>query len=221
MDWIARDGVVAVPEAVSFEVASLMEPLNTCLRCVQQTGIEGDETVAILGQGPVGLMLTQLCARRGAGVVAADLMAPRLARARRYGAVEAVDPAQGDLEETVRGLTEGRGADAAIVATPSPKAVRAAIDLTRPGGRVMLFAQTEREEQMQIPVGQVCVLEKRLLGSYSSSIDLNDEVAQLLFGARIPAAELVTHRFPLEGIREAVARAREPDESTLKIVVTP
>jgi L-iditol 2-dehydrogenase len=221
MDWIARDGVVRVPDGAPGELASLMEPLNTCLRCVEQAEVASGETVVILGQGPVGLMLTQICVWKGARVVAVDFMPSRLRHARRFGAAAAVDPGETDPCDAVRSVGAERGADLAIVAAPSEGAVRAAFDLTRPAGRVMLFAQTELAARMAVPVGEVCVLEKRLIGSYSSSIELNAEVARLLFDRLIPADELITHRFGLDAIRDAVALAENPDETTLKIVILP
>jgi L-iditol 2-dehydrogenase len=221
MDWVARDGVVAVPEGADFELASLMEPLNTCLRCLEQTGLEGGETVLILGQGPVGLMLAQLCVLRGARVLAADLMPARRERALRYGAVAALDPAAEDVADAAREAAGSDGPDAAIVATPSGAAVRAALEAVRPAGRVMLFAQTELEQRMPLAVGEVCVWEKRVLGSYSSSIALNDEVARILFERLIPAGELITHRFGLDQIAEAIRLAENPDPATLKILIIP
>ena len=221
MDWIARDGVVEVPPSVSFDQASLMEPLNTCLKCVDTVAPRADETIVVFGQGAIGLILTRLCALRGARVVGVDLMESRLDRSSRFGACCAVNPAAADLRERVGSLTAGRGADAAFVAAPSAKAVEDAINITRPAGRIMLFAQTEKQQEMLLPVGQICVLEKFILGSYSSSIDLNEKVSELLFSNEVRANELITHRFPITEIQSAIQSALDPGDDTLKILVKP
>ena len=220
MDWVARDGVLEVPTHVIFQQASLMEPINTCLKCVRTMKLQPGETVVIFGQGPIGLMLTELCVLEGAKVIGVDVMASRLERSRRFGAFAAVNPRKQSVLD-VTGSLPGGGADAALVATPSETAVEDAIKAARPAGRIMLFAQTEREQTMALPVGQVCVLEKQILGSYSSSIDLNEEVAGLLFNDRVRGGELISHTFPLEEIAEAISLAQNPDDKTLKIVIEP
>ncbi len=117
-------------------------------------------------------------------------------------------------------LTDGRGADAVILATAGNKLIRPAMDAARPGGRVMLFAQTQRGE-VAIDPAAVCVDEKTLLGSYSASVDLQDETVRLVFSGEIDLARLITHRFPLERAVEGLHLAAHPGPDSMKVVIQP
>ena len=86
MDWIVEQGVERIPDGISFERATLVEPLNTCLKAVVQCDPQRGDFVVILGQGPIGLMFTMLVSRTGASVAATDTIASRLELAKRCGA---------------------------------------------------------------------------------------------------------------------------------------
>lgn len=215
-----RPGIVRIPEGVSFEAASFLEPLNTVLKGVEALQPRPGDTALVVGQGPIGLLFTQALRTRGVGVLATDLFAPRRALAEQFGARTA-DPSAADVPALCRELTAGRGADAAVVAVASGRVINQALEAVRPGGRVLLFAQTRLGEEAPVDVGQVCVQEKSLLGSYSSDLDLQDQAADLLFTGRISVAPLITHRFPLDRITEALHVASNPGPESLKVVVQP
>ena len=221
MDWIVEEGTVPIPDSVSFEEASFLEPLNTCLKALETAGLERGEVVAILGQGPVGLLLTQASVCGGATVVGLDLMEARLKSSRKFGAHLALNPEQDDVTSEVGRLTEGRGADLAIVATADSSAVAAAQGVVRRGGRVMLFAQTVPGEMIPVEVSQICTAEKKLIGSYSASVELQEKAAHLIFSKKVKVAELVSHRFPLDRFLEAVYLASHPSQDSLKVMIQP
>jgi L-iditol 2-dehydrogenase len=221
LDWIVRDGVTRLPDDVSFEAATFLEPANTCLKAVRRARVRPGEKALVLGQGSIGLLLLQLARLEGALAYGADFLDGRLAAATRLGATGTVNPATQDALEPVMAWTEGRGMDLVFVAAASTAAVEQALRLCRPGGRVMLFAQTEAGEVAQVNLGAVCVLEKSLLGSYSSSIDLQPEVEDLVFSGRLDVASLVTHRFGLEEVGRALRVASHPAEDSLKVVLLP
>jgi L-iditol 2-dehydrogenase len=221
MDWIVEAGTITIPEDISFEEASFLEPLNTCLKALETAALQAGEVVLVFGQGPVGLLLMQAAVLEGALVIGLDFLRKRLEIARELGAQYALDPSQGNLESTLAGLTEGRGADLAIVATADSRAVSAAQDLVRRGGRVLLFANTVPGEVIPIDVSRICVQEKQLIGSYSSSVELDGKVAELIFARKIKVARLVSHRFPLERFAEAIHMASHPTEDSLKVIVQP
>lgn len=220
MDWIVRRGLVKIPGHVSYEQASFIEPVNTCLKAIGSLALEKDETVLVIGQGPIGIMLALLARRAGATVVTSDLFSQRLKMSESYGLRHNVNAASRDPVELVRELTDGRGADAVMLATAGNSLIRPAIDAARPGGRVMLFAQTQRGE-VAIDPAAVCVDEKMLLGSYSASVDLQDENVDLVFGGGIDLSRLITHRFPLSQAVEALHLASHPGPDSLKIVIQP
>lgn len=220
MPWIVERGMVAIPPAVSFEEATWVEPVNTCLKAVEKARVAAGETVIVLGQGPVGLLLLLLTRLRGAEVVTTDPMPERRARSLSLGATEALDPAS-DVLGVLRARTRGRGADCALVAVPSPELVDEALALVRPGGRVLLFAHNDPQMQIEFPAAAVGVEEKEILGSYSAALDLQEESARLVFERRLPVAALITHRFPLEEFEPALALAARPAGDSLKVVITP
>src|SRR6267143_1199056 len=221
MPWIVERGMLAIPPEVSFEEATFVEPVNTCAKAVQKARVAPGEIVVIIGQGPVGLLLMLLAKLAGATVFTSDPMPERRAKSVSLGAAASFDPRADDLASVVRARTGNRGADAVLVATPIPAAVAEALALARPGGRALLFAQNDPKMRIEFPAAAVGVDEKEILGSYSAAVDLQEESAQLVFSRRLPVGELVTHRFPLEQIDQALELAARPAGHSLKVVITP
>jgi L-iditol 2-dehydrogenase len=220
MDWIVRKGMVRIPDQVSYEQASFIEPVNTCMKAVASLALEPDETVLVIGQGPIGIILAILAKRTGATVVTSDLYPQRLTISGSYGLRHNINASSDDPAKRVRELTEGRGADAVILATAGNSLIRPAMDAARPGGRIMLFAQTQHSE-VAIDPAAVCMDEKTLLGSYSASVDLQEENVNLVFEGGIDFTRLITHRFSLEHAVQALQLASHPGPDSLKIVIQP
>jgi len=221
MEWIvSRNGVVRIPNGVSFEQASFVEPVNTCMKGIETLRLTPGETVLVMGQGPIGIMLGVLARRRGARVITSDLLPQRHTIAKGFGLIESIDASTSDTVRTIKQMTEGRGADAVILAVAGTGLIRPAMDATRPGGRVLLFAQTQHGEAAIDPAA-VCVDEKSLLGSYSASIDLQDESAGFVLGREMDLERLISHRFPLAQAVEALQLAAHPKPDSMKIVIQP
>jgi L-iditol 2-dehydrogenase len=220
MPWIVERGMLRVPAEVSFEEATFVEPVNTCLKAIHKVRVAPGETVLVIGQGPIGLLLMLLARLAGADVVSSDPMPGRRKASLGFGASAAFDPVSDNLEAEVRARTAGRGADVVLVAVPHPERVAEAIALARPGGRILLFAQNDPVTRIEFPAAAVGVEEKEILGSYSASIDDQAESAALVFNRSLPVRDLISHRFPLENIAEAVSLAARPADDTLKVVIT-
>ena len=220
MDWIVRKGVVKIPASVTFEQASFIEPVNTCLKGIQSLHLKPGETVLVMGAGPIGIILGVLARRAGARVVASDLYPRRLTIASSFGISDTIDAGSSNVLERVKSLTEGRGADAVIVAVGGNSLIRPAMEAVRPGGRVMLFAQTQRSEAAIDPAA-ICVDEKKLMGSYSASVDIQDETVDFVFNGGVDLAGLISHRFPLTQAVEAIRLAANPQPDSMKIVIQP
>jgi L-iditol 2-dehydrogenase len=222
MDWIVRDGgVVRIPDDIPFEQAAFVEPLNTVLKGIKLLDLQPDETVLVIGQGPIGVMHAALAARTGATVLTSDLYPERHAIAAGYGLRHPIHAGIEDVAARVRAATDGRGADAVIVAVGVNALIRTAMDAVRPGGKVLLFAATQHCEATFDP-GAVCMDEKTLLGSYSSSFEILDEVTQLVFeGYRndFDLTRLISHTFSLEDAVEAIHLASNPSASSMKIMI--
>ncbi len=219
MPWIVERGMVALPADVSFEEATFVEPVNTCLKAVRKARVAPGETVLVIGQGPIGLLLLLLAKYEGSEVYTSDPMPGRREASKRFGAVESFDPGAANLLAEIRRRTSGRGADAVLVAVPNPSLVSEALALARPGGRVLLFAHNDPVMQLEFPAAAVGVEEKEILGSYSASVEDQEESAALVFERRLPVREMVSHRFPLEQIAGALELAARPADNTLKVVI--
>jgi L-iditol 2-dehydrogenase len=224
MDFVvANRGVVHIPDDVPFEQAAFVEPLNTVLKGSKLLHLAEDDTVLVIGQGPIGLMHAALARRAGARVLTSDLFAERHAIAARFGLTNPINAGKENVVERVMAETDGRGADAVILAVGGNGLIRTAMDAARPGGKVMLFAQTQHGEATIDPAA-VCVDEKTLLGSYSSSFPILDEVTDLVFsGFRdgFNLTQLISHRFPLEQAVEAIEIASNPQPGSMKIMIEP
>jgi L-iditol 2-dehydrogenase len=224
MDWIAASrGVVRIPDGVPFEQAAFAEPVNTVLKGVKLLNLVADDTVLVIGQGPIGLMHAVLASRTGARVLTSDLYPERHAIAARFGLHDPIHADTENVAEKVYAETEGRGADAVILAVGGNGLIQTAMNAVRPGGKVMLFAQTQHGEATIDP-GAVCMDEKTLLGSYSSSFEILDEVTDLIFGGYqngFDLTQLISHRFPLEQAVEAIEVASHPKADSMKIMIEP
>ncbi len=220
MDWIVERGTVRIPEGVSYEQASFVEPVNTCIKGIERLQPSSDETVLVIGQGPIGILLGALTQRARAKVITSDLYEQRLTISKELGLENSIDASRVDVVQAVQTLTEGRGADAAILAVGGNTLIKTAIDAVRPGGRVLLFAQTARGETTIDPAA-VCVDEKTLLGSYSASVDLQEASVQFVMGQEMNLESLISHRFPLSRSLEALDLAAHPSPDSMKIVIQP
>jgi L-iditol 2-dehydrogenase len=219
MPWIVERGMLALPSDISFEEATFVEPVNTCLKAVRKARVAAGETVLVIGQGPIGMLLMLLAKLEGATVFTSDPMSGRRTASVRFGAAESFDPGSVNLRDEMCRRTDGRGADAVLLAVPNPALVSEALAIVRPGGRVLMFAHNDPVMRIEFPAAAVGVEEKELLGSYSASVGDQEESARLVFERRIPAKELISHRFALEEIADALDLAAHPADDTLKVVI--
>jgi len=221
MDWIVERGVEKIPDGVSFERASFVEPVNTCLKAVVQCDPQPDEVALVIGQGPIGLLFTMLLRRSGITVATTDTISARRQLSLQSGAQQAWDPRETNVSAEVRRLTENRGADLVVVAASAPGIVEQAIRCSRPGARILLFAQTSETETIEVSGASICVGERTLFGCYSASVDLQKESADLVFGGALGVEDLISHRLPLVKIRSGFDLALHPGPESLKIIVQP
>ncbi|MEP6755735.1 MAG: alcohol dehydrogenase catalytic domain-containing protein, partial [Chthonomonadales bacterium] len=207
LDWIVKNGMVRIPEHSTDEEAAFIEPLNTVIKGIRRCGVKAGSTVLVVGQGQIGLLFTIALKMIGATVITSDNLDGRLRVSESIGADLALNPTQHDVVVACKARTEGRGVDVAIVAVPKEKPVAQAMEAVRPGGIVQMFAHTKMKDYLQVDGGSICMLEKSLIGSYSSDIDIQDEVADLIFSRKIDVRPLVTHRFPLAETAAAFDKA--------------
>jgi L-iditol 2-dehydrogenase len=220
MPWVAERGIVALPDNVTFEEATFIEPINTIVKAIQKVRVAAGETVLVTGCGPIGLQLLMVAKLEGARLYTSDPIAERRAKSLSLGAIESFDPSSGKLVAEVKARTQGRGADAVLVAVAHPAVVVEALAAARPGGRVLLFAANDPVTKIEFPAAAVGIDEKEIVGSYSAAVDIQEAAAGLVLNKKLPVMDIVTHRFPLDKIQEGLELAARPTAESLKILVT-
>ena len=222
-DGITPAGLIRIPDDIPFEQAAFIEPVNTCFKAIKLLALAPDETVLVIGQGSIGILLAALAAQTGATVLTSDLYPERHAIAAHFGLHNPID-ARTDVVAAAKAATEGRGADVALVAVGADALIATAMAAIRPGGRVMLFASTQHATAPFDPAA-VCMDEKTLMGSYSASVAIQQEGIDLVFegyrSGKLDLTKLISHRFPLSHAAEAVHLASNPQPDSMKIVLKP
>jgi L-iditol 2-dehydrogenase len=199
--------------------------LVTAIHAMDRAEVRLGQTVAVLGAGPVGQSIAALAALSGAGqVIVVGGPAGRLAFARRMGATDVIelDMPAADRAAQVRSLTGGRGADVVIEAAGVPDAVPQALDLVRDGGRVVIAGQYADHGDTTInPHRQINRKHVEIRGVWGSDYSHFHRAVQLAtaFGARVPWREMVSGRYPLNRVKEALEAVERRD--VLKALVVP
>lgn len=215
-------GLVPIPPGATMAEAAMLEPVNTVLKGVRALGVRPGDSVLVVGQGPIGLLFNRVLTLAGASVMACDPLEGRQRMGRRFGARWTTgSTASADLAPAVQRRTKRRGLDAVVLTAPSDAAFLESVPLLRGAGSVLVFAHTVRGHEVPVDLGRVCVDEVRVLGSYSSDVTLQEEVANLVFSRRLDVRPLITHQVSLSGAAEMMRRVASPSEDMLKVVVVP
>jgi len=208
-----------LPRNLSYEEATLIEPVGCCIRAQNKAGIQKGDAVAIIGAGPSGIIHAMLARISDAKqIIATDLIDHRLKMAKHLGADLTINPKQENLVERVKEATEGRGADLAIVTAPNVKAVEDGVQIVRRGGKILLFAPTQPDQYARLSPHRLFFSEITVIPSYSVSHIETRAALKLISSGRINAKKLITHRFPLSRTAEAFQTAARSKEC-LKVVV--
>lgn len=213
--------VLSLPDSLSFEAATLIEPLGCCIRGIDRAAVEPGNSVLVLGAGSNGLMLSQLAQQRGATrVFIADPIAYRRQRALDIGIDYALDPQSGDLLEQILQANDGRKPDNVLVTPSSISAMRQGIELVGPGGTVLFFAPPPPGEVLGIFPNMFFFQEISLRTSYSAGPYETRHALELLRTGRIRAESVITHRFTLEDAAQAFQLVAKPGNALKALIVT-
>lgn len=213
--------VYRIPESMPFEEAALVEPLACCVRGVDQAGIRLGDAVAIVGAGPIGLLLLQLVKMAGASmVVQTDLEESRLELARSLGADYAVNAREEDAVEAVMRLTNGYGVDVAVEAVGSPEAITQAMMMTRRGGRLNIFGVSPQYAVWEVKPFSLYEKELTITTSYRSPFTFQRAV-KIASSGKVRLKPLISHVFPLEKIGRAFEIAEKRLDGAVKIIMKP
>jgi len=214
-----KTDTLKLPHNLSYEEATLIEPVGCCIRAQNKASIRKGDSVAIVGAGPSGIIHAMLARLAGATkILVTDLVDYRLKMAERLGADLTINPKQENLVERVKEATNNRGADVVIVTAPNVKAVEDAVQIVRRGGKLLLFAPTQPDQYAHLSPHRLFFSEITVIPSYSVSHIETRTALQLISSGRIKGKELITHRFPLSRTSEAFQTAAKNKEC-LKVVV--
>jgi len=208
-----------IPDHLSFEEATLTEPTACCIRALNKCHIQPGDTIAIIGDGPSGIIHVMLSRKLGAGqIIVSGHHRYRLEAAKRVGANLTIDPRSEDLAEGVKEATSGKGADIVIVTAPNIEALSTGMNVCRRGGTVCVFSSTPPTEHTQIKPYRLFFSEINIIPSYSASHIETRMALNLISSGRIETKELITHRFPLSRTGDAFKTAAKSKEC-LKVIV--
>jgi threonine dehydrogenase-like Zn-dependent dehydrogenase len=194
--------IVKLPEALSFKTgAAISCGTGTAYGALKRMDLAGDETIAIFGQGPVGLSATQLAKAMGARVIALDISAGRRQLAKQFGADEVIDPMSNDVVDAIRDLTHGEGAQKTLDCSSNPEARRAAVQSVRTWGTACFVGETG---DVTLDVSNDLLRRQvTLVGSWTFSKNGQADCAEFVADRNIDVDSLFTHEFTLDQAEEA------------------
>ncbi len=208
-----------LPESLSFEEATLIEPTACCIKALKKCNIRQGDTAVVVGAGPSGIIHTMLLQTLGVGrIIVSEPIEYRLKAAERLGADVVINPAKEDFCEVVMEETGRRGGDVVIVTAPSLRAISSGLEACSRGGTLCIFAPTSPTEYFPLSPNRIFFSEITVVSSYSTSHLETRTALKLIDAKRIKARELVTHRFSLHETGKAFKVAIEEKES-LKIII--
>jgi L-iditol 2-dehydrogenase len=197
------------PEGLDPAFAAISEPMSSCISAHEKARTGLGETVVIIGAGPVGCIQTSLARARGADAIyVADIVDERLAMAEPFGPDETINAAEVDLVEEVLRLTNGKGADVVVTATPAPVACTQAVRIARRGGRVIIFGGLPKDNsEVAMDMNLVHYNALEIIGISTFAPRHQRRALAFMDSGRIPMDELVTHRFQLDDFEKGAELA--------------
>ncbi|KPK97441.1 MAG: alcohol dehydrogenase [Omnitrophica WOR_2 bacterium SM23_72] len=214
-------GVFPLPDSVTFEEATFVEPLACVLRGQHQVGFKPGKSILVIGSGIAGLLHIHLARVRDAGfILATDILEYRVRQAKRFGAQEAF-LSQEYSPEALRKLNNGQLADIVIVTTGALPALQQAISSVERGGTILFFAPTEKGLKVPIPFNDLFWrTEVTMTSSYAGSPQDYQEALGIIAQKKLQLIDMVTHRLKLDEIGEGFKLVQEARES-IKVIIYP
>lgn len=207
-----------LPDNVSFEGGTLVEPLACVVKGMRRMGTVKGETALVIGLGVMGMLFISLLKHAGMRVIAADMVGYRCEMAREFGADEVIEGGEGLLDR-VAGLTGGEGTYRVVIGPSSIRAMEQGIPCAAPGGTVLFFTPAPPGELLTFDQNAIYFKDVNFVQSYSCGPDDTREALSLISTGVIPVDKIITHRFPLDQAEEAFRLTSKAGES-LKAIVT-
>ncbi|MFB3889950.1 MAG: zinc-binding dehydrogenase [Candidatus Bathyarchaeia archaeon] len=209
---IRKRNLIPVPDSLSDEEAGIVEPVALALHVLDQLEPRAGDWAVIVGQGPIGLLMSQVAKLKGCKVIAVDLESQRLGLAEKYGANVCINPREDDVIKRVKEITK-RGADVVIESAGSTKTVEQTPYLVRKAGKVALIGEFQGNMDFGEAYGAV------FFTSFISPVEYPTAV-ELMAEGKLDVKTMITHRFRLANFEKAIQTAADPAQKPLKVVVT-
>ena len=219
-EWnIKHGGVIKIPDDMSFEEAAMIEPLACCIRAWNKVTYKNNDSAAILGIGPTGIMHAMLAKLYGFGkIFCLDLNEFRLDFAKKFEVIT-INSGNANALKQIKSETTNQGVDVAIVATSSLNALKDAISLVRKGGTIVMFGVPSKGANIELDMSEVYSKGLTIVNSYAASdFDTKDAVDKIS-NKQINVSQLITHKYNLEECQQAFAHAKSGDNA-MKIIIS-
>jgi L-iditol 2-dehydrogenase len=221
---ISRGGLLRLPNNISFDEASLIEPLACCIRSLNKCNFHKGDDMAIFGAGPAGMMHVALANLFGVGkIIVVDINNFRIDFAKKFcyniSTFKSLPDKEEDLTKKIKNNTDSRGVDISIVATGSTKALAQAFEATRKAGKVMLFGVPSKNSNISLNMNKLYSNEQSFLSCYAASEIETNQALKLIAEKRLDIKRLITHRFSIENADQAIKCAHEAKDA-MKVIVT-
>jgi len=213
-------GTFLLPDDMSYEVATFIEPLGCVCRGQRIAGITPGSTILIIGTGISGLLHLKLAKVMGAGkIIGSDISEYRMKKALEFGADAAVNVEE-DLPGALRKLNEGRLADIVIVCAGAKQACVQALRCIEPGGTILFFAVPKPDVEIPVPIASLWRNEVKFMTSYGAAPNDLAMALELLKAGRVKVEDMITHRLPLAETGRGFQLVASAGES-LKVIIKP
>ncbi|PLX94112.1 MAG: zinc-binding alcohol dehydrogenase [Desulfuromonas sp.] len=208
---VAAGGVVKIPASLSFERAVISEPLSCGVAALRANRVQPEDTVLIVGAGPMGLIHLKVNKWAGARVIISDLLPQRLDVAAAMGADHCINVAEQDLKTAVKELTGGAGAEVVITSLGIPKVIEESLMLVRNGGTFNIFGGPPAGQPISVDPRWLHYCEINLTGSFAATPDEFRKSLELIASGEIVVDDLISDRFTLDSMLDAVERAKNQE----------
>ena len=217
---VLHGGVLKIPDSISYLEAAMIEPLACCVRAWNKCSYQKDDSVAIFGLGPTGMMHVMLALRKGfSKIFCFDVNEYRLNFAKKFNITKSINSANPNKKQIILDETKQHGVDVAIVATSSMSALKDAIDVVGDGGTVMMFGVPSKDAKMNLKMDEIYSKEITLLTSYAASDKDTASALALIASSQINVNNLITHTYSISDSQKAFDHARSGSDA-MKIIIT-
>lgn len=207
------------PETMTYDEAAVVEPMAIAGWAVEEAHLQPDQTVAVLGAGPIGLGALQFAKIEGAKVIVSEPSAKRLALARKLGADEIIDPKINNPIEIVREFTSGKWANVVIECSGVPAVFYQGLDMLQRSGKLMQIANFEEGLHLSPEMMHERIMKKNLSIQWSGGI-VWGKAFELVSNGKINTKDLISHEFKLDNVKEAFEMVLNAEES-VKVILKP